>query len=120
MGPARTRGLHVPAGVRHLTSSPDEIVLFMTFDSLPGGTVVGRGLNDIAAGATTDEALLVMIGAPRLRRLGLTVPSDGPSDPEIELYQRLAASGADSAHSRYNALIRLLVSFERALQSAAR
>lgn len=82
--------------------------------------MVGRGLDDIAVGAMTDEALLVMIGAPRLRRLGVAVPSYGPPDPEIELYQRLAVRGANSAHSRYNALIRLLVSFERALQSAIR
>jgi hypothetical protein len=92
----------------------------MTFDSLPGGTLIGRGLNDMAAGATTDAALLVMIGAPRLRTLGLHVPPNGPLNPESELYQRLAAIDADSAHSRYNAMIRTLVSFERALQSGAR
>ncbi len=92
----------------------------MTFDSLPGGTLIARGLSDIAAGVTTDAALLVMIGAPRLRGLGLIVPPNDTPNPETELYQRLAASGADSAHSRYNAMIRVLVSFERALQSAAR
>ena len=99
--------------------TPQKTVPFvMTFDSLPGGLVVGRGLDDIAAGVMTDEALLVMIGGPRLRRLGVTIPSSGLRDPEMQLYQRLAASGANSAHSRYNAMIRLLVSFERALQSA--
>ena len=82
--------------------------------------MVDRGLRDIAADTRSDEALLVMIGAPRLRELGLTVPTTGPLNPEAELYERLAASGADSAHSRYNALIRQLVSFERALESAAR
>jgi len=92
----------------------------MTFDSLPGGAFIARGLSDIAAGVTTDEALLVMIGAPRLRGLGLNVPPSDTPNPETELYQRLAASGADSAHSRYNSMIRMLVSFERALQSAAR
>lgn len=92
----------------------------MMFDLLPGGLLVRRGLDDIASGVTTDEALLVMIGAPRLRALGVAVPSCGPSDPEIELYERLAANGVNSAHARYNALIRLLVSFERALQSAVR
>jgi hypothetical protein len=92
----------------------------MTFDSLPGGTLIEQGLDDIAGGVTTDAALLVMIGAPRLRTLGVIVPTSGPSDPESELYQRLAADGTDSAHSRYNALIRILVSFERALQSGGR
>jgi len=92
----------------------------MTFDSLPGGALVARGLSDIAAGATTEAALLVMIGAPRLRGLGLDVPPNVTPNPETELYQRLATTGPDSAHSRYNAMIRVLVSFERALQSAAR
>lgn len=93
----------------------------MRFDALPGGSVIERGLNDIAAGALTDEALLVMIGGPRLRRAGLAVRSNAIANPEHELYERLAASGGvDSAHSRYNALIRLLVSFERALESGAR
>lgn len=91
----------------------------MTLDSLPGGRLISRGLDDIAAGATTDAALLVMIGAPRLRALGLIVPEGRYPDPETALYQRLAGSGVDSAHSRYNAMIRTLVSFERALQSAA-
>jgi hypothetical protein len=36
-------------------------------------------------------------------------------NPEHRLYLRLAADDSDSAHSRYNALIRRLVSFERAL-----
>ena len=82
--------------------------------------MVDRGLRDIAAGARSNEALIVMIGAPRLRGLGLPVPIADLPNPEAALYERLAASGADSAHSRYNALIRLLVSFERALESAAR
>lgn len=92
----------------------------MTLDSLPGGVVVRRGLNDIAAGVTTDEALLVLIGAPRLRTLGLEVPADAPANPEAALYRRLAARDADAAHARYNALIRLLVSFERSFRSATR
>ena len=92
----------------------------MTLDALPGGATVTRGLEDIAAGLTTDEALLVMIGGPRLRRLGLTVPTGGAHDPEAALYERLAARDADAAHARYNALIRLLVSFERAAESGAR
>jgi len=34
------------------------------------------------------------------------------------LYERLAREHLDSAHSRYNALVRLLVSFERAAECA--
>ncbi len=36
--------------------------------------------------------------------------------PEHRLYERLAASDPDSAHSRYNALMRRLVSFERSVE----
>lgn len=60
------------------------------------------------------EALLVAIGAPRLRRLGITV-SDVPS-AEHRLYELLARTDPDSAHGRYNALLRRLTSFVRAME----
>jgi hypothetical protein len=81
---------------------------------LPAGDLVRKGLGDLAAGRETVEALLVAIGAPRLRRAGIDVPPHGFHRPEHRLYERLARSHPDSAHSRYNALIRRLVSFERA------
>ena len=71
---------------------------------LPGGDLV--------------EALLVSIGAPRLSALGLDVSSPFDS-PEKRLYERLHAEDPDSAHSRHNALVRWLVSFERAAERAA-
>jgi hypothetical protein len=37
------------------------------------------------------------------------------SGSEHRLYELLSRTDSDSAHSRYNALIRRLVSFERAL-----
>jgi hypothetical protein len=40
--------------------------------------------------------------------------------PEHRLYDRFAAEDPDSAHGRYNALIRRLVSFERAVDARAR
>ncbi len=86
-------------------------------DSLPGAAFVRRGLADLAAGRKSDESLLVQIGAPRLRRNGFIVADADVPGAEIELYARLSATGADAAHSRYNALIRLLVSFERAVES---
>ncbi len=91
----------------------------MTFDSMPGGALIHQGLADIAADRISAEALLVMIGAPRLRNLGFDVPDSGPPEPELGLYRLLAESDADSAHARYNAMIRLLVSFERAVESGA-
>ena len=84
---------------------------------LPGDDLVTAGISDLASGIESDAALLVSIGAPRLSRLGLAVANSLP-DPEHRLYARLAAVDCASAHSRYNALIRRLVSFERAAECA--
>lgn len=77
-----------------------------------------RGLADLAREHESVEALLVSIGAPRLARLGIDLPFTFAS-PEHKLYGVLAAQGPDDAHSRYNALIRRLVSFERAAECAS-
>lgn len=84
-------------------------------DALPGADLIRAGLRDIRDGVESIEALLVLVGAPRLRRIGFDVP-DTPYYPEDRLYEKLAAENSDSAHSRYNALIRKLVSFERAAE----
>ena len=88
------------------------------FDGLPGAEFIAEGLQDLGAGRQTVPALLVAIGAPRLRRLGLEVPV-GWRSPEHRLYALLLRQHGDAAHGRYNALIRRLVSFERALECAA-
>jgi len=91
-------------------------------DALPGGDLIDEGIRDLRAQRETIAALLVAIGSPRLRRLGFELPDLLPEDPEHRLYDLLAQDEPDSAHSRYNALIRRLVSFERAaecVQSAA-
>ena len=77
-----------------------------------------RGLEDLAAGLESEAALLVLVGAPRLRRLGIEIPPSARAAVEHELYWRLSHLGPRSAHSRYNNLIRLLVSFERAAECA--
>jgi hypothetical protein len=59
----------------------------------------------------------VSIGAPRLRQLGLPITDPIPGS-EHRLYDLLSRSAPDSAHSRYNALVRRLVSFERAMACA--
>jgi hypothetical protein len=87
---------------------------FIVHDGLPGRDLIDEGLSDLADGVETAAALLVSIGAPRLRRLGVPVPDPFPSS-EHRLYALLSRSDPDSAHSRYNALLRRLVSFERAL-----
>jgi hypothetical protein len=81
--------------------------------ALPGADLVERGLTDLDRGIESIEALLVSIGSPRLADLGYVVERPIP-DAERKLYERLAVEDQDSAHSRYNALIRRLVSFERA------
>jgi len=85
-------------------------------DALPGGELIREGLRDLAAGRESAAALLVAVGAPRLRRAGLPIPALTFDDAEHRLYEFLARAHADSAHSRYNALIRRLVSFERACE----
>lgn len=90
----------------------------MDWTRLPGHDLVIPGLEDLAQGRETVAALLVAIGAPRLRRLGLAVPESSVREPEHRLYEMLARSDPDGAHSAYNALIRRLVSFERAAECA--
>ena len=95
---------------------------------LPGADLVATGLDalaDAAGGKRRDfsiEALLVAVGASRLRAAGLDVPKPPglPEQPELALYAALCATGDGNSHSRYNALIRRLVSFEHALERQRR
>ena len=101
---------------------------------LPGAELVCAGLAALEALAEDNretraaapelsvEALLVAIGARRLRRAGLHVPDvpGMPKEPELALYHVLARQHPNGTHSRYNALIRRLVSFERAVETLSR
>jgi hypothetical protein len=89
----------------------------MKATDLPGGDLVAIGLDDLRSGAETVPALLVSIGAPRLRRLGFAIART-ITDPEQRLYALLAHEHGTAAHSRYNSLIRRLVSFERGAECA--
>ncbi|HVD86976.1 MAG TPA: hypothetical protein VNB59_06170 [Solirubrobacterales bacterium] len=86
--------------------------------TLPGVDLIQRGISDLSSGRETAEALLVSIGASRLRSVGIELSSPIES-PEHRLYLLLAREKGDGAHSPYNALIRRLVSFERAAQCAS-
>ena len=94
----------------------------MTEDSLisglPGEEFIREGLADLRAGRRTIPALLAAIGLPRLRRAGLAAEISAPPEPELQLY-RLLRAGEGDAYSRYNALLRRLISFEQALDHAA-
>jgi len=90
----------------------------MSLEALPGGDLIEQGIEDLSRGVESIPSLLVCIGAPRLRLLGLTIPAVAIPSPEMRLYERLSRDDPDSAHSRYNSLIRKLVSFERAAECA--
>jgi hypothetical protein len=87
----------------------------VSFGHLPGADLVAAGIEDLAGKRETIASLLVSVGGLRLRAAGLQVP---PllDNPELRLYQALALENENAAHGRYNSLIRLLVSFERALE----
>lgn len=82
----------------------------------PGEDLIRQGLADLRSGRESIPSLLVSIGAPRLKRAGLKLPETLFENPEHRLYLMLSAVNPDGAHSQYNAFIRRLVSFERALE----
>jgi hypothetical protein len=82
---------------------------------LPGADLIREGIRDLARGVESIPALLVSIGAPRLRRIGIAVP-DPILTPERRLYELLHHDHPERAHSRFNALVRRLVSFERSAE----
>src|SRR3990167_688632 len=84
------------------------------YPELPGQDLVAAGIADLARGVESVPALLASIGAPRLESLGVSLPSVLPN-AEHRLYELLRRDDPDAAHSRYNALVRRLVSYERAL-----
>ena len=90
----------------------------MTNATLPGAELVEQGVEDLRSGRESAEALLVSIGAPRLRSLGVAVPT-AIASPEHKLYALLAQERGNGAHSAYNALVRRLVSFERGAACAS-
>jgi len=84
---------------------------------LPGAELVAKGLADLARGEETVESLLVSIGGPKLRALGFEFTTRF-ENPEHRLYFLLGRQHGDNAHGQYNALVRRLVSFERAATCA--
>jgi hypothetical protein len=85
----------------------------------PGHELVSAGLADLAAGRESESSLLVAMAAPGLRALGFDVPSGGGGRPaKLRLYELLSEISGD-AHSRYNALVRRIVSFAHAAERAS-
>jgi hypothetical protein len=81
----------------------------------PCGERIERGLADHAAGRKSIDACLVRIARPRLVEAGWMPAREGfDLTAEHDLYTLLGQEEGDP-YSRYNAPLRELVSFERAL-----
>jgi len=91
---------------------PDELV------GLPGADLVRAGLDEMDRAAPTECALLVLIASPRLRRLGFEIPErpEIPRPYEHRLYDLLEKQYGTAAYSRYNSLLRRIVSFCHAVE----
>jgi len=87
---------------------------------LPGADRIVDGLHDYQQKRHTIASCLVRMARRRLARAGLMESSpEHDIDAELDLYHLLSPEG-NHAHSRYNALIRELVSFEHALDHRLR
>jgi len=87
---------------------------------LPGASFIQRGLQDYRENRHTIPSCLVRMARRRLAMAGLMESSTQHDiEAELDLYQLLSHEG-NQAHSKYNALIRELVSFEHALDHRLR
>lgn len=107
---------HLATGAVALREEPPE----SRFAGMPGWELVSSGIDDLAAGRETIEALLVAGASERLGHIGLQVPGPPIDDATGRLYALVEAEvGAGQAHSRYNALRRRLASFLRTVDATA-
>ena len=85
---------------------------------LPGADRVLSGLQEFDRSELTENGLLLLVASPRLRRLGFEIPErpDIARPYEHQLYALLERTHGEGAYSRYNSLLRRIVSFCRALE----
>ena len=69
-----------------------------------------RGWPTWLPGRTGAASLLVSLAAPRLRREGVPV-TNTQAGPEMRLYRLLSSASGELGYERYNAHLRLIVSF---------
>lgn len=82
---------------------------------LPGNDIIKDGLRDYRENRHTMASCLVRMARRRLVGAGLMEASQQHDmDAALDLYQLLSHEG-NQAHSRYNSLVRQLISFEHAL-----
>jgi len=94
---------------------------FLDLDQYPGGDLIQQGIIDSQANRQTIFSCLIQIGFPTLSKMNLLPPEIQlltQEDAELTLYRILRSETGD-AYSRYNALMRRLISFERAIAFAA-
>lgn len=91
-------------------------------DGLPGEALLRRGLEDLARGRLSAEALTLALAETRLAQLGVDLETDAtlPAERELALYTGLAESGANDPYARYNALRRELDGLLEALEARRR
>ena len=78
-----------------------------------------QGLRDLASGVESVGALLIQIGASRLRRAGVAVPEIPAHaiDAELRLYELLEAQDPSTAYSQYSAWLNRLSRFCHAVEN---
>jgi hypothetical protein len=61
-----------------------------SYEALPGADLVGAGLSDLTAGVEPVAALLVAIGAPRLRQFMRAL--EGEAQSPVRVFERAIAA----------------------------
>ena len=87
---------------------------------LPGAEIVLPGIEDLKEGRETVNALAVRAAAARLGVRDLVGEEETGEPAAHRLYRLLNSELGDAAHSRYNAILRRVVSFARAADSRRR
>jgi hypothetical protein len=89
-----------------------------TLIGLPGAALVDKGIADLERGHVSAESLLVTVAAERLETLGVLRPglATGSVEAPLALYALLGKNDVIDPYSTYNALLRELSSFVRALE----
>lgn len=92
------------------------------WNDLPAAEMIRGGLADLAVRRESVASYLVQIGSLNMRRCGVEVPvsDEDALEADHRLYALLSREHGNDAHRRYNALMRELVSFERALSARHR
>lgn len=85
---------------------------------LPGAEIVLPGIEDLEAGRESVNALAVAAAAAKLGVSDLVSDVDAEEPAAHRLYRLLNDELGDAAHSRYNAILRRVVSFARAADHA--